>query len=69
VTANLALSRDGDYQGGGTYYPTTESTLRCAQGGFVLHPPGSSVHAGTDIHYGGDAAFVGIFVSLNKTRR
>jgi hypothetical protein len=51
VTANLTLSRDGDYQGGGTFYPATGSTLRCAQGEFVLHP-GSLVHAGTDITAG-----------------
>jgi hypothetical protein len=38
VTANLTLSRDCDYTGGGTYYPATGSTLRCAQGEFVLHP-------------------------------
>jgi hypothetical protein len=51
VTANLTLSRDCDYTGGGTYYPATGSTLRCAQGEFVLHP-GSLVHAGTDITAG-----------------
>jgi hypothetical protein len=51
VTANLTLSRDGDYQGGGTYYTATGSTLRCAQGEFVLHL-GSLIHAGTDITAG-----------------
>jgi hypothetical protein len=51
VTANLTLSRNGDYQGGGTFYPAIGSTLRCAQGEFVLHP-GSLIHAGTDITSG-----------------
>jgi hypothetical protein len=51
VTANLTLSQDSDYTGGGTYYPATGCTLRLSRGEFVLHP-GSLVHAGTDITSG-----------------
>jgi hypothetical protein len=51
ITANLTLSFSSDYEGGGTYYPATRCTLRCARGGFVLHP-GSVIHAGTEITAG-----------------
>jgi len=51
VTANLALSRSGDYCGGGTYIPDTGSIIKLDHGECLLHP-GSLVHGGMEVTKG-----------------
>lgn len=51
VTANLALSRSGDYCGGGTYIPDTGSIIKLNHGECLLHP-GSLVHGGMEVTKG-----------------
>jgi predicted 2-oxoglutarate/Fe(II)-dependent dioxygenase YbiX len=51
VTANLALSKSTDYEGGGTLLADAGTVIRLEQGEFLLHP-GSLVHGGMDISSG-----------------
>ncbi|CAJ1951236.1 unnamed protein product [Cylindrotheca closterium] len=51
VTANLALSRSGDYCGGGTYIRDTGSIIKLNYGECLLHP-GSLVHGGMEVTKG-----------------
>jgi len=51
ITANLALSRSDDYEGGGTTIAATGQVVRLELGEFLLHP-GSLVHGGNTITAG-----------------
>jgi hypothetical protein len=51
VTAQLMLSASTDYEGGGTHFPSADSTVRLERGQLLLHH-GKLVHAGQDITRG-----------------
>lgn len=51
VTANLMMSREHAYTGGGTFFPDLNRAVRLKYGEFILHP-GSLVHGGTEITQG-----------------
>ena len=51
VTANLMMSREHTYTGGGTFFPDLNTVVRLKYGEFILHP-GSLVHGGSEITQG-----------------
>ena len=61
ITMNIMLSRRGEYQGGGTYFPEAKRNVRLDFGEFLLHP-GNAVHSGREI-VGGTRYIMVIFAN------